>query len=49
MRWAGHVARRGEEYVQGFGGKARRKETRENSDYWKKTKWVLTLLRPKLV
>jgi hypothetical protein len=28
MRWAGHVARMGEERkVQGFGGKARRKET----------------------
>jgi hypothetical protein len=29
MRWAGHVARMGEESksVQGFGGKARRKET----------------------
>jgi hypothetical protein len=25
MRWAGHVARMGEECVQGFGGKARRK------------------------
>jgi hypothetical protein len=27
MRWAGPVARMGEECVQGFGGKARRKET----------------------
>jgi hypothetical protein len=27
MRWAGHVACMGEESVQGFGGKARRKET----------------------
>jgi hypothetical protein len=28
MRWAGHVARMGEKRnVQGFGGKARRKET----------------------
>jgi hypothetical protein len=27
MRWAGHVARMGEESVQGFGGKTRRKET----------------------
>jgi hypothetical protein len=27
MRWAGDVARMGEERVQGFGGKARRKET----------------------
>jgi hypothetical protein len=28
MRWAGHVARMGEERsVQGFGGKARRKKT----------------------
>jgi hypothetical protein len=29
MRWVGHVARhgRGEKSVQGFGGKARRKET----------------------
>jgi hypothetical protein len=26
MRWAGHVARMGEESVQGFGGKAQRKE-----------------------
>jgi hypothetical protein len=26
MRWTGHVARMGEESVQGFGGKARRKE-----------------------
>jgi hypothetical protein len=26
MRWAGHVARMGEKIVQGFGGKARRKE-----------------------
>jgi hypothetical protein len=27
MRWVGHVARMGEEIVQGFGGRARRKET----------------------
>jgi hypothetical protein len=27
MRWAGHVVRMGEECVQGFDGKARRKET----------------------
>jgi hypothetical protein len=27
MRWAGHVARMGEKSVQGFSGKARRKET----------------------
>jgi hypothetical protein len=27
MRWAGHVARMGEDSVQGFDGKARRKET----------------------
>jgi hypothetical protein len=27
MRWAGHVARTGEECVQAFDGKARRKET----------------------
>jgi hypothetical protein len=27
MRWAGHVACMGEEFVQGFDGKARRKET----------------------
>jgi hypothetical protein len=27
MRWAGRVARMGEECVQGFRGKARRKET----------------------
>jgi hypothetical protein len=27
MRWAGHVARIGEEYVQGFDGKSRRKDT----------------------
>jgi hypothetical protein len=27
MRWAGHVARMGEERVQGFDGKARRIET----------------------
>jgi hypothetical protein len=27
MRWAGHVARMGEKSVQGFGGKARGKET----------------------
>jgi hypothetical protein len=27
MRWAGHVARMGEKCVQGFDGKARRKET----------------------
>jgi hypothetical protein len=27
MRWAGHVARMGEECVQGFDGNARRKET----------------------
>jgi hypothetical protein len=26
MRWAGHVARVGEECVQGFGGKAKRKD-----------------------
>jgi hypothetical protein len=27
MRWAGHVARMGEEYIQGFDEKAQRKET----------------------
>jgi hypothetical protein len=27
MRWAGHMESVGEESVQGFGGKARRKET----------------------
>jgi hypothetical protein len=27
MRWAGHVARMGEKSVQGFGGKAQRKES----------------------
>jgi hypothetical protein len=27
MRWSGHEARMGEECVQGFDGKARRKET----------------------
>jgi hypothetical protein len=27
MRWTGHVACMGEESVQGFGGKARKKET----------------------
>jgi hypothetical protein len=27
MRWAGHVVRIGEKCVQGFGGKAHRKET----------------------
>jgi hypothetical protein len=27
IRWAGHVARMVEESLQGFGGKARRKET----------------------
>jgi hypothetical protein len=27
MRWAGHVTHMGEESGQGFGGKARRKET----------------------
>jgi hypothetical protein len=27
MRWAGHVARMGEECVQGFDGRDRRKET----------------------
>jgi hypothetical protein len=27
LRWGGHVARMGEERVQGFGGKARRKES----------------------
>jgi hypothetical protein len=27
MRWAGHVARMGEECIQGFDGKARRKDT----------------------
>jgi hypothetical protein len=27
MRWAGHVARVGDKLIQGFGGKARRKET----------------------
>jgi hypothetical protein len=37
MRWAGHVARfgRGEKSAQGFGGKARRKETT-----WKTKAWV---------
>jgi hypothetical protein len=35
MRWAGHVARMGEEikvYLQGFGGKARRKETTQKTE-----------------
>jgi hypothetical protein len=32
MRWAGHVARMGEEIVQGFGGKARSKETTGKTD-----------------
>jgi hypothetical protein len=27
IRWAGHVARMGEECVQGFDGKTRKKET----------------------
>jgi hypothetical protein len=27
MRWAGHVSRVGEEILQGFGGRARTKET----------------------
>jgi hypothetical protein len=31
MMWAGHVARMGEECVQGFDGKARRKETTWNT------------------
>jgi hypothetical protein len=26
MRWVGHTARMGDETVQGFGGKARRKD-----------------------
>jgi hypothetical protein len=34
MRWAGHVARMGEEYVQGFGGKARRIETTWETKAW---------------
>jgi hypothetical protein len=33
MRWAGHVARMGEEKsVQGFGGKARRRETTRKTE-----------------
>jgi hypothetical protein len=32
MRWAGRVARIGEECVQGFGGKARKKENWEDQD-----------------
>jgi hypothetical protein len=35
IRWAGHVARMGEErkmYVQGFGGKARRKDNTRKTD-----------------
>jgi hypothetical protein len=32
MRWAGYVARMGEEIVQGFGGKARRKETTRKTE-----------------
>jgi hypothetical protein len=32
MRWAGHVARMGEESAQGFGGKARRKETARKTE-----------------
>jgi hypothetical protein len=32
MRWAGHVARMGEECVQGFGGKARRKGTIQKTE-----------------
>jgi hypothetical protein len=31
MRWAGHVARMGEKSVQGFVGKARRKEATWNN------------------
>jgi len=27
IRWAGHVARIGERFIQGFGGETRRKET----------------------
>jgi hypothetical protein len=32
MRWAGHVARMGEKSVQGFGRKARRKETTRKTE-----------------
>jgi hypothetical protein len=32
MRWVGHVARMGEKSVQGFGGKARRKETTRKTE-----------------
>jgi hypothetical protein len=35
MRWAGHVVRMVEESVQGFGGKASRKETTRKT----KPKW----------
>jgi hypothetical protein len=34
MRWAGHVARMGEESVQGFGGKAQRKKATWNTKAW---------------
>jgi hypothetical protein len=45
MRWAGHVARMGEECVKGFGGKARRKETTRR---WKDgSEWILGKLAGK--
>jgi hypothetical protein len=34
MKWAGHVARMGEESVQGFDGKPRRKESTQKTKAW---------------
>jgi hypothetical protein len=41
MRWAGHMARMGEECVQGFDGKARRKETTWKTKAWMGSEWIL--------
>jgi hypothetical protein len=44
MRWAGHVARMGEENAQGFDGKARRKETTWKSKTQMGSEWILRRL-----
>jgi hypothetical protein len=44
MKWAGHVARMGEECVQGFDGKARRKETTQGVDGIMGSEWILRIL-----
>jgi hypothetical protein len=41
MRWAGHMARMGEECVQGIDGKAARKETTWKTKAYMGSEWIL--------